>query len=53
MFHWTPAVFWTATAHEFMAALDGHNRFHGGPETAKREEFAAFKRDVEQGISKT
>ncbi len=41
---WSPEIFWAATRRELMAAadiLDGEDR---------RENFAAFKREVEKGL---
>ena len=42
-FHWTEQDFWDATPHAFHAAVDLRNGEFA------REDFAAFKREVEGG----
>ena len=29
-FHWSPAVFWDSTPHEFAAAIEGHEEYNSG-----------------------
>lgn len=44
---WTPEVFWGATMHEFVAAVDGRRamsaEMRGGQDAATREDHEAMK----------